>query len=47
MTGLSNVYLDAGEGDGRGGVRSDHQGDEGRPQVSEHVGELWRNRGNE
>lgn len=33
-------YLDAGESDGRGGVGADHQGNEGRPQVSEHVGEL-------
>lgn len=39
-------HLDAGEGDGRGGVGSDHQGDEGGPQVSKHVGELmWGRRG--
>lgn len=35
-------HLDAREGDSRGGVGADHQGDEGRPQVSKHVGELQR-----
>lgn len=35
-------YLDAGEGDGGGGVGSDHQSDERRPQVSKHAGELKR-----
>lgn len=33
-------YLDARESDGRGGVGADHQGNEGGPQVSKHVGEL-------
>lgn len=43
----SEGHLDAGEGDGRGGVGPDHQGDEGGPQVSKHVGQLmWgRSRG--
>lgn len=37
---MIKCYLDAGEGDSGGGIRSNHQSDEGRPQVSEHVGEL-------
>lgn len=36
----SDGHLDAREGDGRGGVGADHQGDEGGPQVSKHVGQL-------
>lgn len=35
------AHLNAGEGDSGGGVGSNHQGDEGRPQVTKHVGELW------
>lgn len=33
-------YLDARESDSWGGVGPDHQGNEGWPQVSKHVGEL-------
>jgi len=38
--GGESGHLDAGEGDGRGGVGADHQGDEGGAQVPEHVGQL-------
>lgn len=33
-------YLDAGESDSGGGIGSDHESDEGGPQVSKHVGQL-------
>lgn len=35
-------YFNAREGDSRGGIGSNHQGNESRPQVSKHVGQLWR-----
>lgn len=40
LTAQTECYLDAGESDSWGGVGSNHQSNEGRPQVSKHVGEL-------
>lgn len=35
-------YLDTRESDSRWGVRADHQGDEGGPKISKHVGQLTK-----
>lgn len=38
----TSSYLDPWEGNSRGGVGANHQGDEGGTQVPEHAGQLER-----
>lgn len=40
MFTMSVCYLDTREGDSRGSIRADHQGDEGGAKVPEHVRQL-------